>query len=244
MNRTFAQRFFPGRDPIGRRFGFAGPGGVAKGDHEVIGVASDAKYRNLREPIQPTVYSAAVDGFASDTFILQVRTRERPEALIAPVREALRSLDPGLPVIEVLTLRQEVNATLWQERILAMLSMLFGAIAALLASIGLYGALDYSVKSRRREIGVRMALGANASSIVGLVSREMLPVIASGFALGLGVYAVTAQWLAHVLYGIGRWESVPVLSVLLFLAAVSAVAAAPATYRAARTDPASALRTE
>jgi hypothetical protein len=105
-------------------------------------VVSNAKYRSLREPIPPTVYSALVDGFDS-TFTLHLRTWERPEAIIAPVREILHSLDPALPVTEVLTLREEVEASLWQEHLLALLSMIFGAIAALLASIGLYGALDY-----------------------------------------------------------------------------------------------------
>lgn len=244
VNQTFARRFFTGRNPIGGRFGFAGPDGIAKGDHEIIGVVSDAKYRSLREPIQPTVYNVVVDGFPSDTFVLHLRTRQRPEAMIAPVREVLRSLDPELPLIEVLTLREEVDATLWQERLLARLSIIFGAIAALLASIGLYGALDYSVKSRTREIGVRMALGAEPGGIVGLLSRETALVIGSGFILGFGAYALAAKWIAHVLYGISRWEPIAVVSVLVFLLVVSAIAAAPAAYRAVRIDPASALRAE
>lgn len=243
VNQTFARRFFPGRSPLGGRFGFAGSDGIAQADHEIIGVVSDAKYRSLREPIQPTVYTAVVDGF-SDPFVLHVRTPQRPEAMIAPVRQILRSLDPELPLIEVRILREEVEATLWQERLLASLSTIFGAIAALLASIGLYGALDYSVKSRTREIGVRIALGAKPGRIIGLLSGETLVVIAFGFVLGLGAYAVASKWIAHILYGIGRWEPIAVVSVLVFLLAVSAIAAAPAAYRAVRIDPASALRTE
>ncbi len=243
VNQTFARHFFSGRNPIGKRFGFPGPDGIAKGDNEIIGVVSDAKYRSLREPIQPTVYTAVVDGF-DEPFVLHLRTPQRPEAMIAPVREVLRSLDPELPLIEVLTLRQEVHATLWQERLLAMLATIFGAVAALLASIGLYGALDYSVKSRTREIGVRMALGAQPGSIIGLLSRETALVIGIGFILGLGAYAVAANWIAHLLYGTSRWEPIAVVSVLLFLLAMSAIAAAPAAYRAVRIDPATALRSE
>src|SRR5438094_4760025 len=93
VNQAFARRFFPGKSPVGQSFGRAGPNGVAAADNEVIGVVSDAKYRSLREPIPPTVYTAVVSGFDSQ-FILHVRTHQRPEAIIGPVRDALRSLDP------------------------------------------------------------------------------------------------------------------------------------------------------
>jgi len=243
VNQTFTRRFYPGRNPIGERFGFPGPGGIATGDDEIIGVVSDAKYRSLREPIPPTVYSPVVDGFESG-FILYVRARQRPAAIIGPVREVLRSLDPELPFIEVGTLREEVEASLWQERVLAVLSAIFGGIATLLASIGLYGALDYAVKSRTREIGVRMALGAQPARIVGMLSGEMLILIASGVAVGLCAYAAAAAWIRHVLYDVRSWEPLAVVSVLLLVVVVAAMAATPATYRAVRTDPASALRLE
>jgi hypothetical protein len=135
---------------------------------------SDAKYRSLREPIPPTVYSPVVSGFDGD-FILHLRTRGDPAAAIAPVREALRRLAPGLPFVEVRTLREEVETSLWQERLLAWLSALFGGFAALLAGIGLYGALDFAVKARRREVGVRVALGATPSRVVRLLSRDLRP---------------------------------------------------------------------
>jgi predicted permease len=243
VNQTFVRRFFPDKSPVGQRFGGPGPGGVAKADHEMIGVMSDAKYRSLREPIPPTVYTPVVDGFDS-SFILHVRTRQRPAALIAPVREVLRSIDPELPFIEVRTLREEVEASLWQERLLAALSTAFGGIAALLASIGLYGALDYAVKSRTREIGVRMALGAQPARIVSLLSRETLVLVAGGAILGLGAYAVAAVWIRRVLYDVHSWEPLAVGSVLVLVGLVAAIAAAPAVYRAVRIDPASALRAE
>ena len=243
VNQTFTRRFFRGRNPIGERFGFPGPGGIATGDDEIIGVVSDAKYRSLREPIPPTVYSPVVDGFDSG-FILYVRAQERPAAIIGPVRELLRSLDPELPFIEVRTLREEVEASLWQERVLAALSVIFGGIATLLASIGLYGALDYAVKSRTREIGVRMALGAQPARIVGMLSGEVLIVIVSGVAAGLCAYGAAAAWIRHVLYDVRSWEPVAIVSVLLLVVLVAAMAAAPSTYRAVRIDPASALRVE
>lgn len=243
VNQTFASRFFPGRDPIGQRFGGPGRGGISKDDQEIIGVVSDAKYRNLREPIQPTVYSPAVDGF-SEPFVLHVRTRERPEAIEEPLRALLRSIDPEMPVTEVRTLREEVDATLWQERLLALLATIFGAIAALLASIGLYAALGYAVKSRTREIGVRMAVGAQPLGIVVLLSRETLRVVVFGFALGLGIYAIAGVWLDRVLYGVTRWNPLAIGLVLGLIVLVAIGATAPATYRATRIDPAAALRVE
>ena len=243
VNQTLAKTFFPGKNPIGARFGGSGPGGVARADYEIVGVVSDAKYRSLREPVPPTVYYPAVDGFYPG-FNLHVRTRQRPEAMIAPVREVLRSLDPEMPIVEVRTLREEVEASLWQERLLAWLSTIFGGIAALLASIGLYGALDYAVKCRTREIGVRMALGARPARIAGLLSGEVLLLTGSGVAVGLCAYAAAAVWIRRVLYDVRSWEPMVVVSVVVLVGLVAAMAAAPAAWRAVRIDPARALRAE
>ncbi len=241
VNQAFARRFFPGKDLIGQWFGNAGPNRVAKADSQIIGVVSDAKYRSLREQVPPTVYSPSVNGFDAQ-FILHVRTRGRPEAIIGPVRDALRSLDPELPFIEVRTLREEVETSLWQERLLAALSSIFGAIAVLLASIGLYGALDYAVRSRTREIGVRVALGAEPARIVRLLSRETLLVIASGIASGLCVYAMSAQWIRQMLSEVHSWDPLALGSALFVIAIASILAALPPILRAIRIAPALALR--
>jgi predicted permease len=243
VNQAFAHRFYPGRNPIGQRFGTGSAGDLAKPDDEIVGVVSDAKYRSLREPVPPTVYYPSVDGFDSD-FILHLRTPRRPEALIQPVRQILRSLDPELPLIEVRTLRDEVEASLWQERLLALLSAIFGIIATLLAGIGLYGSLDYAVKSRTREIGVRIVLGAQPERIIALLSREVLVVIGAGICLGLIGYAAASAWIHRVLYEVPSWEPVAVISALALIALVALIATIPSTYRAARIDPSSALRIE
>ena len=161
-----------------------------------------------------------------------------------PVRQVLRSLDPEVPVIEMLTLHEEVETSLWQERLLSWLSAIFGAIAALLASIGLYGTLDYAVKSRARELAVRIALGAPSAGIAGLVSRGILLFTGSGVVLGLCAYAATAFWIRRVLYDVGSPEATAAVSVAVFVLLMCALAAAPAAYRAARIDPAIALRSE
>lgn len=243
VNQTFAERFFPGRNPIGERFGMPGVGSIARPASEIIGVVSDAKYRSIREPIPPTVYIPAVDGLDS-VFILHVRSGQQPEALIAPVRRILRSLDPELPFIEVRTLREEVEASLWQERLLAALSIIFGAIAVLVASLGLYGTLDCAVKSRTREIGVRVAVGAEPSRILRLLGWEVLLLVSAGALLGLCAYAGAALWIRRALYEIPAWDPRAIAGVLFAIGIVAAVAVAPAIYRALRIDPASALRTE
>jgi predicted permease len=243
VNQAFVHRFFGGKDPIGGRFGYSGPNGLAKPDSEIIGVVSDAKYRSLREPIPPTVYYPVVDGFDSG-FILHVRTRGRPEATMGPVRAALHALDPQLPFIEVKTLRDEVETSLWQERLLAALSSIFGAIAALLASIGLYGALDYAVKSRTREIGVRVALGAEPARIVRLLSRETLLLIAAGVVMGLCGYAAAALWIRQVLYDVQPWDAAALGAAVLGIVGTAILAVTAPIWRGVHIDPAAALRAE
>lgn len=243
VNQAFASRFFPGRNPIGERYGAPGAGNIARSSSEIIGVVSDAKYRSLREPIPPTVYGPVVDGFGS-VFILHVRTSQSPESMIAPVRQVLRSLDPELPFLEVRTLREEVEASLWQERLLAALSMIFGGIAVLVASLGLYGALDYAVKSRTREIGVRVAIGAEPARIIRLLGREVLLLVSGGAVLGLCAYAGVAVWIRRALYQVSTWDPIGIVSALAAVGVVAAIAVAPALYRAVRIDPASALRAE
>ena len=243
VNQAFARDFFPSKNPLGERFGFPGPAGLAAADNEIIGIVSDAKYRSLREPIPPTVYSAAVDGFDSG-FILHVRTDQRPEALIAPLRTLLRSLDPELPFIESRTLREEVDASLWQERLLAALSTTFGVVAVFLASIGLYGALDYAVKSRTREIGVRLALGAQPMEIVSLFSRQTWVLTTGGVIIGLCAHAAVSGYLRRILYDLQPWEPTSLVSVVFLVCLLAAGATAPAIYRAARVDPSTALRGE
>ena len=170
VNQTFAGRFFPGRNPIGQRLGFPDSSGLARAEQEIIGLASDAKYRSLREPIPPIVYSPVVDGFESG-FILHVRTHHRPETMIAPVRKVLWSLDPELPFVEVHTLHEEVEASLWQERLLAWLSTTFAAIAAVLASIGLYGALLRNEIAHTRDRNTD-GLGCSAGSYCRFAVRR------------------------------------------------------------------------
>ncbi len=162
VNEAFVRRFFPRTEAVGKRFG-GGRVGPAKGDYEILGVASDAKYRSLREPMTPTMYRPWIGG--AETFQLVVRTDGRPESVIDPVRRTLASLDPALPFTEIETMQDEISASTAPERSTAILASMIAIAAAVLAGIGIYGLLAYMVAERRREIGIRMALGARAAHV-------------------------------------------------------------------------------
>jgi predicted permease len=241
VNQTFARRFFPGTDPIGKLVGGGSPGTVVKGNAEIVGVVSDAKYRSLREPIQPTEYSLRSEEFASG-FTLYVRTANRPESIIAPAREALRSIDPALPIVETHTLAEEVDASLWSERLTASLVTIFAAMAAILTAVGLYGLLAYSVAQRRREIGIRMALGAAAGDIGRDVGQPAILMAAIGVAIGVSVVLLVAPAIRALLYGIAATDTLTLLTTASFVFLVAALSAAVPILRALRIDPARALR--
>lgn len=243
VNQAFVQRFFPGQNALDKLFGYAGADGLAAPENQIIGIVNDAKYRSLRERIPPTVYAPVVDGFGSD-FILHLRTRGEPAALIAPTQAVLRSLDSELPFIEVRTLRQEVDTSLWQERLLAWLSTIFGCFAALLAGIGLYGALDFSVKAKTREIGVRAALGASPMRVVRLLLGETLVPVAAGTVVGVVLYLASSRWIRALLYNVSPSDPMAFGSALAVITGVAVVATVPLLWRAVRIDPALALRQE
>jgi predicted permease len=188
VNRAFAQRFFPGVDPVGKHFG---PSTDTR-RNEIVGVVSDAKYRSLREPIPPTFYSVVEWGYGS--FVLNVRTRVRPESIFEPVRKALAATDPSVAFLEIHTLADEVDASTASERLTAALASIFGAIAALLVGVGIYGLLAYAVAQRKREIGIRMALGARLADIRGLIGRQVCLMVACGVAAGILGALMAGKW--------------------------------------------------
>lgn len=241
VNQAFVRRFFPNIDPLGQGFGAGPPQRVVDRIFEIIGVVSDAKYRSMREPMMPAVYQLSHE---FDSFVLHVRTRGRPESIIQPVRQALTALDPAVPFVEISTLAEEVDASTAVERLTAALALIFGAIAALLTAVGLYGLLAYVVAQRRREIGIRMALGAPTVDIGVLVGRQALTMVVGGMVLGLGAAVAAAQWMRSLLYGVAPSDPRSLAAAAVFVALVAAVAIAIPVARATHIEPAAALRQE
>lgn len=239
VNQALARRFFPNTDPIGKHLGGSDP---SKPGFEIIGVASDAKYRSLREEIPPTLYLP--ESLGNRATILHIRTADDPAGIINSVRSVLRSLDARLPFYEIHTLQEEVDTSLWQERLVAALSSVFGLMAAALAGVGLYGMLTHAVSQRRREIGIRMALGALPGAIVRLVSwQAVAPVVAGAFG-GLAIFAIAARWITNLLYGVRPSDPLTIGLSLAFVVAIAVVAVAVPAWQAMRVDPSRVLREE
>jgi predicted permease len=235
VNQTFARRFFPGIDPIGRRFN----NGIER-RFEIVGVSGDAKYRSLREPIPPVFYTLEL----ASSFVLHVRTRMRPEGIEQPVRQALAALDPALPFIEVHTLSEEVGDSAASERLTAGLASVFGLMAALLAAGGIYGLLAFTVAQRRREIGIRMALGARPAEIGRMIGAQALWMAAAGAAVGVAAALPAAKWIRTLLFNVPPSDALSLAAAAGFVLLVSVAAALAPANRAAKVEPASALRDE
>ncbi len=239
VNKAFVKRFFPNADPVGRRFGVGAVDTVVTPDYEIIGVVSDAKYRSLREPMIPLIYFR---GVRYGTFVLNVRTNVRPESIFEPVRKALASVDPSLPFLEVHTLSEEVGDSAAVERLTAILASVFGGLAALLAGVGLYGLLAYAMMQRRREIGIRMALGAEALDIAGLTVRQTVVMAVGGIVVGMGAALAAGPLIRSLLYGISPWDPESLSAAVVFVMFIAAGATVVPALRATRVAPSDALR--
>lgn len=241
VNQTLARKYFADESPIGRRFGFGGP--ETAGQIEIVGVAGDAKYTDIRSEIEPTIfrpYLQAIPSFA--TFI--VRTSTSASAAAASVREAMHEVDNNLPLFGVKTQSQQADTSLTQERLFATLSSFFGVLALLLACIGLYGVMSYGVARRTNEIGIRMALGASASRVRRMVMRETMLVVGVGVVIGLGVALGTTRLIKSMLFGLAATDALTIGFAVVLMIAVAGVAGYLPARRASKVDPMVALRYE
>jgi predicted permease len=242
VNQMFAQRYFPGVDPLGKRFGKGAVGHPTSPDCEIVGVVNDAKYRSLRQPVLPMMYDP--DAYNGGLLIVHVRTRGKPEEVIQPVRQAIASLDRALPIIEIDTLAAEVDASAAGERLTATLGSIFAILAVLLSAAGIYGLLAYAVAQRRREIGIRVALGATPGNIRELVGVQALGMVIGGVVLGIAAARATSPYVASMLYGVTPGDVRSFGAAALVVLAMATVAAAVPAMRAGRLNPANALREE
>jgi predicted lysophospholipase L1 biosynthesis ABC-type transport system permease subunit len=182
--------------------------------------------------------------FYPDTFILHVRSSGDPHEVLQPVRVLLHSIDPTLPIYQVGTLSEDIDRSLWQERLLVALTSCFGVFALALSGIGLYGILAYFVARREREIGVRMALGAGTGRVVKLVVRQVAPTLVIGAGAGVLFEWLARKWVESVLYEVQPFDGLTTLGVVLLLIVMGLVGTIGPTWQALRLDPASVLRSE
>jgi len=240
INETLATRLWANEDALGKRVSIAGPKGPFL---EVVGVARDSKYQTLGEVARPYVYLPLSQSY-DPKMTLVVRTTGEPKAITPIVREQIRALNPNLPIADVQTMREQLELTLLPSRIAAWTLGGFGALALLLAGIGIYGVVSYGAAQRTREIGVRMALGAKEKDVLGLVLWDGLIVIGAGLAIGLLLAAAATRVIASFLYGVGATDPLTFVAVPLLLGGVALLASYVPARRAVKVDPLVALRYE
>jgi predicted permease len=241
INESMARFYFPNQNPIGQRFAETN---MTDTVYEVVGVSRDVRDHELRGTVQRRYYSALLQSAESlSAFNVEIRTRD-PQALTEPVRAAVRSFDPRLAVLDLAPVTANIDDSIGDERLVAKLSAVFGGLALLLAAIGLYGVISYTISRRTNEIGIRMALGANHGKVLWMVLRETLLLALAGIALGLLAVLASARVVSDHLFGLSAYDPPTLAAAMAVLVAVAVVAGVIPGSRAMRVDPTEALRYE
>ncbi len=243
VNESFAKKYFHGQNPIGRRYR-AEQGNKLGDPVEIIGLARDAKYLDLREDFRPTAYVAASQNAKPGKIVtFELRAAGNATAMIQEAKRAVGAVDPDAS-LQFRTLAGQVDESLARERLLATLSGFFGGLALLLAMLGLYGVTSYNVSQRQNEIGIRMALGAQQSRVLRTVLGEVTILIGIGLAIGLAATAGATRLIASLLYGVRANDPWTLSVTAAILALVALIAGFLPARRASRLDPMNALREE
>jgi len=252
VNEAFVRKFFAKEDPMGKHFGFGDARNA--GDFEIVGITEDTKYQDARGPAYPTFFLPFLQvtkdpklAFMMPSHYIgdiELRVAGKPQNLEATVRRTLADIDPNLNVLGVITLSEQLTRNFNQDRLIARLTELFGALALILACVGLYGVTAYSVARRTSEIGIRMALGADRGKVLALVLRGALLQLGLGLAIGILVALAGGRLLASQLYGVKSHDPAILALAALILAGCALFAGFVPARRAASIDPMQALRTE
>jgi putative ABC transport system permease protein len=243
VNETFVKRFLGERSPLGVRFGF-GAGNNVKTDIEIVGVVKDAKYANVREEVRPFAYLPYTQHDTLGNLTFYVRTQQPIASLVPLLRREVQRLDANLPIFDLKTVETVIGENLFGQRLVAWLSLCFGALAALLAGVGLYGVLAYWVVQRTHEIGIRVALGAGPGKIRGLVLGQGMRLTLLGVLVGLLGGLALARGLSSLLYGVQAFDPLSFLAAGLLLSLIALLACWVPARRATKVDPLVALRYE
>jgi putative ABC transport system permease protein len=237
INQTMAQRFWPGQNPVGRHVG------TQNHQWTIAGVAKDIKYHRLNEAPQPFLYFPFWQDTGADANVM-IRTSGDPIKLLPQVREQVRALDSGVAVLESDSVANLLSVSLFAYRTAAALAAVLGGLGLLLAAIGIYGVLSYSVSQRSHEIGIRMALGADRRSVLGLVVGQGMRLTLLGIGLGLIASLATMHLLGSLLYGVTANDPITFAAVMAALSVVALIACFIPARRAMTVDPMVALRHE
>jgi predicted permease len=242
INDTMAQFYFPTQNPIGRHFRVTGPSDVML---EIVGVARDAQDHDLRDKPRRRFYVSymqPIDGITTANF--EIRASGASGALFAPIREEISRFDPKLQILSLKTAQALVDDSIVTERLIAKLSTFFGALAVVLAAIGLYGVMSYTVARRTSEIGVRMALGAPRSAVSGMILREILTLVAVGSVAGAVLAIALARFVESLVFGLTPNDPMTLAIAIVLLLVIGLVAGYLPARRASRIEPVVALRAE
>lgn len=257
VNEAFARKFFPDQDPIGKHFGKSDP--KTSREYEIVGVVKDARYLtyNLRRPIGAFVFLPQQQTAAHETpmgtmgetrshYFADIVIRLQPGAVLneSQVRSVLAGVDANMPMMGMRSLSDQVSSNFNQQRLIARLTSLFGFLALILASIGLYGVTAYNVGSRTNEIGLRIALGAERGNVLALILRGALMMIAIGLLLGVPLALATGKFLQNQLYGVNQYDPLVLVTATLVLGFSALIAALIPALRASSISPLQALRAE
>jgi putative ABC transport system permease protein len=244
VTTSFVRAFFDGRNPVGRTFQIEEPPGKSRPVYAIVGLAQDSKYADLRDPFEPLVYlPAAQDDQRSATLRLVVRSKLPLEGVTSAITALAHDVHPAI-VVGFRTMESSVKDSLLRERLMATLSGFFGGLAALIAMIGLYGVMSYSVARRRNEIGIRMALGADRREVLGMVMREAGTLLAVGLGIGVVSALAAARSARALLFGLQPHDPATLIGAVVSFSVVAAIASYLPALRASRLEPMEALREE
>ena len=246
INESFARKYFAGRNPIGLHVGLVNEQSAAQDvpNLEVVGVVKDLKFKNLRDPAPVQAYYPYWQGVKFRFMTFYLRVRFDPRQVMETVRDHVRRLDPNVPVVDLRTIDEQIGLSLKTERLVASLSVVFGALATALAVIGLYGVMAYSVARRRREIAIRVALGALQSDVLWMVMQQVVVLSGAGLAVGGLLAFALSSLIRSQLYGLQPHDPFTYVSAAMVLAAAACAAGFIPSSRASRVDPMHALRHE